>query len=417
MDIEKEPLEQAGGALCQSAGGDDLVVVMELAKDKGEIIHRVARILYWVSLLMLLIGMRVIIDPNHRKSGETSHIYLTLAAFEIYMWLLLWLARWQIGKQLHTDTVRSGIFATALMGVLFIALNELHIASVANATLFSIGAVVLTFAKLGAAKRWIGFAFPLPMLVMCFAWVLALAIPAPLIRSYLPDKSAQHVVAYFFCWLVAFMVAGFIPLIKWQINRGWSKDDSPARLWWICWLVLAIMAILAIIQLYAVMWGMFVDWADWYFSPIFLALGIVAVSLSHSCRLRYRAAWVVMILAVLYAVVVCRDPVPRKLSMEWLMGWATTYITDPIYTSGVFVPLLFLFAWLLLGHWWMLVLALAVPFTFLMAKASRIIWTWRHGKGVALLFGAFISLGFGVALQWWQERKRAERGKDTREEK
>ena len=47
-----------------------------------------ARMFYWLSMLLLLAGAWVLIDPFERQRGETGHIFLTLAAFEVYIWLL-----------------------------------------------------------------------------------------------------------------------------------------------------------------------------------------------------------------------------------------------------------------------------------------------------------------------------------------
>ena len=67
-------------------------------KKSGVVTHQLARFLYWCSLLLLLAGMWVLIDPFHRKVGQTLHVYITLAAFELYIWLLLILAGWQVQK-------------------------------------------------------------------------------------------------------------------------------------------------------------------------------------------------------------------------------------------------------------------------------------------------------------------------------
>ena len=37
-------------------------------------------------------------------------------------------------------------------------------------------------------------------------------------------------------------------------------------------------------------------------------------------------------------------------------------------------------------------------------KVAQAMWYWRHGKGMALLLGAFVLLAGGAVLQRWQER-------------
>ena len=49
---------------------------------------------------MLVGGIWVLVDPFHRVGGRTVHLYMTLGAFEAYIWMLLVLGRWQMRKGL-----------------------------------------------------------------------------------------------------------------------------------------------------------------------------------------------------------------------------------------------------------------------------------------------------------------------------
>jgi hypothetical protein len=256
-------------------------------------IHCLARFLYWISLLLLLGGMWLMIDPYNRKAGQTGHVYITLVAFELYIWLLLLLARWQGQKLLISDTARSGIFAVVLVGLQFMVLNELYMASAKEAYLVSIFMVGLTAAKLIAARQWLGISLPGPVLAFCLVWVVCLALPAPIIKLFESDKSTQHVLAYLACWIIAFLVAGHMCLIRWQTRRYGNFDSRILGQWWSGWLLLVILSGLTFVQLYAVMWGLFVEWSQWYFSPICLAVGVVAVLMAYSAGHKIRDAWLI----------------------------------------------------------------------------------------------------------------------------
>ena len=48
-------------------------------------IDHFARLFYWVSLMLLLVGAWMLIDPLNRQPSETAHIYVTVGAFEVYI--------------------------------------------------------------------------------------------------------------------------------------------------------------------------------------------------------------------------------------------------------------------------------------------------------------------------------------------
>ena len=194
-------------------------------------LHNLARILYWISLLLLLLGIWILIDPNQRKTGQTVQVYITLAAFEVYMWLLLILARWQISRVLSSDAARSGVFALVLVGFVFIALNELYMAFQGLAYGLSGLIVISTLAKLFAARRWMQFPLPGPILASCCLWILMLALPAPLLSAYTENNRTQHSLAYLFCWLVTLIVAGHLILVRWQMYRDRQKVVQPLKQW------------------------------------------------------------------------------------------------------------------------------------------------------------------------------------------
>jgi len=370
----------------------------------GRIAHRCAGVLYWSSLLLLLAAAWVLIDPFQRRCGETVQIYITLAGFEVYVWLLLMLGRWQINKTLIGHAARSGLFAVVLTGLLFIALTELHAARATGAGWLSVLAVGLSMVRIVLASRWLGFRLPAPLLASCGAWVLVLAATTPILRGLADHRSAQHAVAYLICWFVALLVAAHVPLIGWQARRGFRHRGWPMGRWWVPWLLPGVLAAVMILQLYAVEYGLFVDCAQWYFSPIFLAVGMVAVGLGHASGKRVPEAWMVMALAVVHAATASGDPVPDDLPETWRTG-AAACLVDPVRPSAVFASVMLVGLGLLLRRGWLISLAFVAPAVSAATQTGQAVWTWRHGKGFAMLIGAFALLGAGVAIQWWQEHR------------
>lgn len=368
-------------------------------------LHNLARILYWISLLLLLLGIWILIDPNQREIGQTVQVYITLAAFEVYMWLLLILARWQISRVLSSDAARSGVFALVLVGFVFIALNELYLAFQNLAYGLSGLIVILTLAKLFAARRWMRFTVPGPILVSCCLWILMLALPAPILSAYTEKDSTQHSLAYLFCWLVTLIVAGHLILVRWQMFRDRQKVVQPLGQWWVPWILPAVFLVLTVAQMYSVMWSLGVDWAQWYFSPVFLAVGVVVVLLSHTRNSQKILAWAALALAIMHAVKVYHQPIPSDLNADWL--WPINVFTYyPFHSYGLFTCILLALGSLLTNQVGLFTLALLLPAGLGMTKASQQVWHWQYGKGIIMLLGAFILLGLGAVLQWLQENGR-----------
>jgi hypothetical protein len=361
-----------------------------------------ARVLYLVSLLLLVTGAWVLIDPFHRQGGRTSHIYITLVAFELYMWLLLLLGRWQCRKDLTGDTARGGLFVLFLLGLLFMAINELHMAAPAQGPWATVAAVVLAGAKLAVAPRWLGVPMPRPFAAACGAWLLTLAVPGVVIESLAPDYAAQHVAGYFCCWAVAIVFAGHLALVGWQRRRGWGDYVSPHKAWWSPWLILFVLGVLFVLQLYATMWGLFVEWARWFFSPVYLAGAIGVFAL---CIARRAAGWFALFLAIFYAGVVSIEPLPGQMPLSWSAPGAIACTT--VYGSAVFGSLLLAVVAAVLWRLWPLILALAGPVAAGTVKVVTWLLSLAYGVGLAILGASFLLLGAGAAVQWWRERHRA----------
>lgn len=371
----------------------------------GTVVHGFARFLYWGSLLLLVGGIWVLVGPLNRVGGRTVHLYMTLGAFEAYIWMLLVLGRWQMRKGLAADAGRSAVFAAVLSGLVFVALNEFHTASKTEARWVSGAAVALTVIRLAVARRWLIFPLPAPMFAACCGWLVILAAPAGVLR-YWPyeNRPAQHACAYLICWVVALWASCHVFLAAWQIRTRRTAREAALHRWWTPWVLLAILAGVTVLQLYAVMWSMFIGWAQWYFTPVFLAGALASVCLAHARKRHLTASWLLVAAAVAHAVAAAAGPAPGLLPVDRIEA-VIPYATHPLYPSALLATLTLTVAVSLLRRRWFLAAALAPPAAVGTAETVRILRSSPYGKGAAMLLGAFALLGLGAAMQWWQERR------------
>jgi hypothetical protein len=322
---------------------------------------------------------------------------------------LLLLARWQLGNKLNTDAARSGIFALVLSGFMFMGLNELHLAAKVEANWISVLLVGLTIVRLIIGRRWLKYPLPAPLLVSMGLWLLVMALPIPVLRLLSESKMEQHGVASLMCWMTSLLAAGHVPLVAWQKNAGFKKGTETFNQWWVPWLMIIGWSGLAVTQLYASMWSMHVDWAQWYFSPIFLAIVLVAVILSYAAKARYREAWVLLVIALLHMLVVSTDKVPGEFPTSWLAG-AGVFLAHPFYSAGIMATLIFIATGIFMRQLWFFCLAAVSPVIYGLVQSFCLMWSWKHGKGMALLLSAFMLLGLGAAIQWLKENINSIRG-------
>jgi len=372
---------------------------------KTEIVHQFAGFLYWVSMLLLLAGMWALISPFHRQVGLTGHIYITLGAFEVYIWLLLILGRWQLKMDLVKDAGRSGIFALVLSGFMFHVLNELYMAAAGQGYVAAVCAAGLTVMRMAAAKRWLGLHLPRRLMAAWVGWVVLMTLPPMILRLASAQKDHQYLAAYIICWAMAFYVAGHILLVAWQKRQGWLSGAGQFGQWWIGWMVSAILGGLAAAQLYAVMRSMFVDGGQWYFIPIYLAAGVVTLCLCDARGRHYAGGIMVSVLAIIHALVFIMGH--DTLLMQTPQLLAGGFAARPLYMNALFAALLLGWAWIVLRQTWQLLLAVIGPAGYTGFQITLAVMKWRYGKGVALLLGAFAALGAAALLQWWYERSSA----------
>ncbi len=369
-------------------------------------LHKLARFFYWCSLLLLLAGMWVLIDPFHRKTGATSHIYITLISFELYMWLLLVLGRWQLRHELISDAARVGLFTLALIGFEFFALNELYMAAGTVAYFITLAAMVSTGFKFFAAIRWLGIALPAPLGMMSAAWVLLLAMPAPLLKGLESSKSVQHLAAYGFCWVLAVFAGAHLPLVAWQKKAGLKKRDLPFGQWYVPWIILSALGFLAVVQIYSAMDGLFVGWNQNYFSPLGFAVAVVAITLWHVAGRKPINAWIFLAIAAAHLLIFHHTPLPKGFPQYWS---DTIHLgADPLISNGIFVTLLFAMDWWLFRVAWMVPLAGMFPTGFAITRGFQFMLHKQQGRGIALVLASFLLLAAGAALQWMQINRKPE---------
>ncbi len=382
------------------------------------IAHQIANIFYWVSVIVLLIGMRMIIDPNHRKIGETSHVFITLITFELYMWLLVVLGRWHKTRNLSSDLVRTTSFTMILCGFLFIALNEMYLAASTSAYLLSLLAFFSTLLKIWVMIKIIELRLSVLIWLFLAGWISILALPAPVM--YLMSDESRYRAALGLCWLIALFLAGHFILVRKQLFMGLTVSSKNwFQSWYSQWLMLAILLLCSILQAFSVSY-VFSDWAYWYFSPIFMTAGVLVICLTFRIRSVNILGWLMLAGAVFYMFISASDPLPQGfpqnisgihsgdngLNSILRMGilWNEKFWLHPIYPVISWSSLMFLLAAITVSMWWMMLLAGIGPFAGIALKAIKIVSASKNGKGFGLLILAFVLLGGGVLLQWAQEK-------------
>ena len=215
-------------------------------------------------------------------------------------------------------------------------------------------------------------------------------------------------------------IALHLPLVRWQKQRGFEPGEG-LRHWWVPWIASGGLLAMAIAQLYTTMWGLFVDWSQWYFSPIYVALAAIAVTLTMASGRQKRLAILMMMGAGLHFLLTYAESRPSALPVAW-GGGLGAYVMHPLYMNGLFFSLLFAAAAWLLGRKVLWAVAAVLPVGSLLYKGATAvaepiskganatiegIESFRHSKGVLLLLSAFLLLGAGVAVQRNREKKKA----------
>jgi hypothetical protein len=162
------------------------------------------------------------------------------------------------------------------------------------------------------------------------------------------------------------------------------------------------------------MYSFFVDWAQWYYSPIFLAAGVVVVSLAYARGRRTIAAWTAMGLAVAHALVFGRLPVPEELP-NWMTQGLWRYVVHPVYPDAVFVSVCLLLAALIVHRRWLVGVAMAPSVSIGLVEVTETVQGSREGRVMGMLVGAFCLLGVGAAMQRWAEQRRRSADQPTDE--
>ena len=370
--------------------------------------NRFARALYWVSLLMLLSGAYLVIQPYDRQARRTAPIYSTVACFEAYAWLLIGLGAWQARKGLSADAARSGLLAVLVMALTFVAVNELYVVCLWQGRLLSAVLAALAAVKLAVGARLLGFDLPRPFLAAAMGWIALLAA-APAAVAFTSDFSAgnvraMHAVAYAMFWLGGLLGAAHLGLVGRQLGRNWPSPPGALNAWWAPWLVLSVLAAVAAGQLYAAAYAMDVDVAAWYFHPPLLSAAVVAMSLALARRQRLAPAAALMAIVLLTVVMTAQAPAPDRLPAAW-SAWLNAHARHPIYSAGWMLSGLLVLAAFCARARWLLIAAMALAGGDGAVAGTRGLLAWRYGKGALLLVGAFVTLAVAALIQWYVARR------------
>ena len=375
----------------------------QVRQDLHVFVGRFVGVLYWLSIACLLWGVWLLIDPFGRETGQRQHVYITLISLESYIVAMLVLARWQRRHNLAGFVIRSGLYVLALTGVIFMALNELHNARALEAYVLSPLFVAFSILHLWVGRRWLRLQISNTVLVLAGVWIVMLALPAHVLRLLMDEFAAQHVAGWLFCWLVALFVALHLILVL-PANRRVAPNRFLEN-----WLILLVPAVLVTIQLYTSMWSMDVEWAQWYFSPIYLALAILLVFLSKIYRLLQTEAWILMTFTAGLTLGLAQDALPRAFPQD-AFGPVGTMVLHPGYLAGTFSSGLLLLGGYCLSHLGYYLAGIIAPVSWGAIQFGKFLIELRSGRGILLVLSAFALLGLGAALQWWQQCDRDLRG-------
>ena len=389
----------------------DRIVVEEPSK--------LPRYVYWLSLLLLIIGGRTLIDPSNRSPGETVQIYITLAAFEIYAWLLLVLARWQHGRHMRADVARSGLFVVGLQGLMFVALDELQMVDASAGLIAAIVVTLLAAAKLAIGKRWLDVPLTRPLTALVGASVLVMAA-CGVVLSLLPEGGPERLAAGLaLCWLTAGIAAAHGLLAAWRGDDIRAKDRAGED-WWVGWLVSGAFLAMLVVQLISCRRGFFIDFRLALLSPIAAAVGISAVALTIAVDGRRDiVAWLLILTVALIAGLgLASTPVDEEPGWMRAFGGLAVHAAYPPAGLAAVLAIatgLKLRSRLLLGLGVGLLLAGGIALlVFVFAAAIKaalaklVAWagevidyvlSWRYAQATFLIAGAFVTLGLGAFLQ------------------
>ncbi len=365
--------------------------------------HRFARLFYWCSIIFLLIGMHILIDPFNQKTETTSHIYLTLISFEIYMWILLCLGKWQTKNDLLSDTCRSGLFTLFLVGFFFFTLNELHLAQPAIATWCAVFAILSHISKLLISIKWFKWHCRSPILTSCILWIILMAL-TPIILSASEKHINQYGIAYWLSWSFSLFIASHILLAKWQKNFTYSKPNHALHNTMNDWTILGLLCGLSLIQLYSSMWSQFIDGAIWFYSPIFLSFALVCICLSIATKKHYLTSGFILCIAVFHTMAVSQIDPPKELVKYMAYSEISIKWIDLKLTQSIYLFVLLIVSGLTMSQPILIILAIGIPGIYGSFKFAQWSLDYKHGKGILFVIGAFITLAIGAVLQIWHEK-------------
>ena len=375
--------------------------------------HSFANILYWISFSLLLIAARELISPGTRKAGQINHIFITIIAFEVYMWLLVGLNKWHFTKKLLIDSTRSMIFTLSLSGFLFMTLNEMYLIDTKFGLILSVAALATCICRMIIMHNSTMFKIPKDHRLYILGWLILIAAPAPLFKVM--DDTACYLNSILYCWIVTIYLTIHVYAIKTQRERKFnSGQENPFQNWYASWAVLGIMFILATAQCVSVIY-VFADYSFWFFSPLFITAGVLAVALAHTCRKGIALSWALLIASLFFLIMSaaspslpnyfpsCSGPASNTIVSNYnQLGYQ--HLLHPVIPAILYGSFVFTICGIVLTAWWMLFISAIAPFTMGGIKAALLVSKCKNGKGFAMMLAAFLLLGGAIAIQWAQEK-------------
>ncbi len=380
--------------------------------------HKLANIIYWASIIMLLIGARELISPGTRKPGDTIQIFITLISFEVYMWLLVMLNKWHYGKKMLIDSVRSIVFILAITGFFFMNLNELYLISGRFGMSISCAAFVTCLLKMKLMFKTVNLRMPRYQQAYILGWLILIIIPAPLFKMM--SDEARHLNSILYCWVLTIYLTSHVYAIRYQNQAGYQENKkNPYRNWQAPWAVLAIMFIFSVAQCASVIY-VFADYSYWYFTPIYTTMAVLAIAMAHTSKRGIGYAWILLGAVLLYMCTSAAGPLlpasyPRSMGapsdslVRVYNSVGMEYLINPYLPSLLYGSMVFALCGAVLTAWWMMFAAAVAPSILTSMWTVNYVSKCKNGKGFAMLLGAFLLLGCGIAIQWAQEKFHSKR--------
>ena len=373
--------------------------MVETPEEKSSLLAQSTTIVYWCSMIFLLIGMQITINPYGKNIGEVKHILITFILFELYMWLLLRLGKWQHENGYINNNYRTIIFTFILTVSLIVALNELYLVSPIIATfcsIFTFGSAVM---KARYASTVYKFRFSKNANLFLAGHLAILVFTPTILNLIVTTTRDEHLLGYLLSLMIAVWFGAHLLLIYEQVSAGDPLMALKSRLQQkITWLAVAIFSLFVVVQLYATMWSLDIKWAPFYITPIILSISLIVILCGQLNKMCYFIGTGFLFIVMVGFVNTVHTPFPKEVNLA-AVGMLATPLRNGYIINGTLFCLIFTSMFLLIKSWWMLMVASALPACSISKTIIINLWFNKQSRGFMFIVASFILLAVGVMLQ------------------